>query len=32
MSRRFGVQDSQSTNGGATGNSVVTLQLTVPIA
>ena len=31
-SRRFGVQDSESTNGGATGNNVVTLQLTVPIA
>jgi len=29
---RFGVQDSQSTNGGATGNNMVTLQLTVPIA
>jgi hypothetical protein len=30
--KRFNVQDTASTNGGATGNNVVTLQLHVPIA
>ena len=29
---RFNVQDTASTNGGATGNNVVTLRLDVPIA
>jgi hypothetical protein len=31
-SKRFNVQDTASTNGGATGNNVVTLRLDVPIA